>query len=137
MAGLFELFVDAESHFRFRLKGPDGTVVAVSKAFDDKPAAVAGIAAVRECAGTGLITDLGEAGQRDPASSVSASQARAMNPSASRLVISAGVPRRYAAPPRRDGPARPELRVQRIRNLRATLPQFRRFAKPKREIIAA
>ena len=74
MAGLFELFVDAESHFRFRLKGPDGTVVAVSKAFDDKPAAVAGIAAVRECAGTGLITDLGDAGRRDPASSVSASQ---------------------------------------------------------------
>jgi uncharacterized protein YegP (UPF0339 family) len=58
MAGLFELFLDAESYFRFRLKAPDGTVVAVSKAFDDKPAAVAGIAAVRECAGMGLITDL-------------------------------------------------------------------------------
>jgi uncharacterized protein YegP (UPF0339 family) len=58
MAGLFEVFVDAESHFRFRLKAPDGTVMAVSRAFDDKPAAVAGIAAVRECAGTGLITDL-------------------------------------------------------------------------------
>jgi uncharacterized protein YegP (UPF0339 family) len=55
MAGLFEVFVDAESHFRFRLKAPDGTVMAVSRAFDDKPAAVAGIAAVRECAGTGLI----------------------------------------------------------------------------------
>jgi uncharacterized protein YegP (UPF0339 family) len=58
MAGLFEVFVDAESHFRFRLKAPDGTVMAVSRAFDDKPAAVAGIGAVRECAGTGLITDL-------------------------------------------------------------------------------
>jgi uncharacterized protein YegP (UPF0339 family) len=58
MAGLFEVFVDAESHFRFRLKAPDGIVMAVSRAFDDKPAAVAGIAAVRECAGTGLITDL-------------------------------------------------------------------------------
>lgn len=58
MAGLFEMFVDAESHFRFRLKAPDGTVMAVSRAFDDKPAAVAGIVAVRECAGTGLITDL-------------------------------------------------------------------------------
>jgi uncharacterized protein YegP (UPF0339 family) len=58
MAGLFEVFIDAESHFRFRLKAPDGTVMAVSRAFDDKPAAVAGIAAVRECAGTGLITDL-------------------------------------------------------------------------------
>ena len=58
MPGLFEVFVDAESHFRFRLKAPDGTVMAVSKAFDDKPAAVAAVAAVRECAGTGLITDL-------------------------------------------------------------------------------
>ena len=58
MAGLFEVFVDAESRFRFRLKAADGTVMAVSRAFDDKPAAVAGIAAVRECAGTGLITDL-------------------------------------------------------------------------------
>ena len=58
MAGMFELFVDAESCFRFRLTAPDGTVMAVSKAFDDKSAAVAGIAAVREYAGMGLITDL-------------------------------------------------------------------------------
>ena len=58
MAGKFELFVDAESKFRFRLKAPDGTVMAVSAPFGDKSAAVAGIAAVRECAGMGLITDL-------------------------------------------------------------------------------
>ncbi|MDQ0678513.1 uncharacterized protein YegP (UPF0339 family) [Arthrobacter pascens] len=58
MAGMFELFVDAESCFRFRLTAPDGTVMAVSKAFDDKSAAVAGIAAVREYAGMGLVTDL-------------------------------------------------------------------------------
>ena len=58
MAGMFEVFVDGESNFRFRLKAPDGTVVAESTAFSDKPAAVAGIAAVRECAGTGLVTDL-------------------------------------------------------------------------------
>ena len=58
MAGKFELFLDAESKFRFRLKAPDGTVMAVSEAFRDKSAAVAGIAAVRECAGMGLISDL-------------------------------------------------------------------------------
>lgn len=58
MAGTFEVFVDREAHFRFRLKAPDGTVVAESAAFSDKPAAVAGIAAVRECAGMGLVTDL-------------------------------------------------------------------------------
>jgi uncharacterized protein YegP (UPF0339 family) len=58
MAGKFELFVDAESKFRFRVKAQDGTLMAVSAAFDDKSAAVAGIAAVRECAGMGLISDL-------------------------------------------------------------------------------
>ena len=58
MAGKFELFMDAESKFRFRLRAPDGTEMAVSTAFGDKSAAVAGIAAVRECAGMGLITDL-------------------------------------------------------------------------------
>lgn len=58
MAGMFEVFIDAESHFRFRLIAPDGTVMAVSKGFDDKPAAVAGITAVREYAGMGLIADL-------------------------------------------------------------------------------
>lgn len=57
MAGMFELFIDAESAFRFRLTAPDGTVMAVSKPFDTKTDAVAGIAAVREYAGVGLITD--------------------------------------------------------------------------------
>lgn len=58
MAGMFELFVDVDSHFRFQLKAADGTVMAVSAAYEEKSAAVAGIAAVRECAGMGLITDL-------------------------------------------------------------------------------
>ena len=58
MAGMFELYVDPESCFRFRLTAPDGTVMAVSKAFDTKTAAVAGIAEVREYAGMGHITDL-------------------------------------------------------------------------------
>jgi len=57
MAGMFELFVDAESTFRFRLTAPDGTIMAVSKPFATKTEAVAGIAAVREYAGMGLITD--------------------------------------------------------------------------------
>ena len=58
MAGTFELFVDADACFRFRLRAPDGAVLAVSKGFADKPAAVAGITAVREYAGMGLISDL-------------------------------------------------------------------------------
>ncbi|MBT2564953.1 DUF1508 domain-containing protein [Arthrobacter sp. ISL-85] len=57
MAGMFELFIDAESAFRFRLTAPDGTVMAVSRPFTTKTGAVAGIAAVREYAGMGLITD--------------------------------------------------------------------------------
>lgn len=61
MAGMFVLFVDAESNFRFRVTAPDGTVMAVSKAFEGKAAAVAGIAAVREYAGMGLIADTSNA----------------------------------------------------------------------------
>lgn len=77
MAGSFELFRDGGISFRFRLKGPDGTVVAVSGPFSDKVSAVEGIDAVRECAGTGLITDLcppmsHEAMAFDPASSTRA-----------------------------------------------------------------
>ena len=58
MAGKFEVFVDAEAQYRFRLTAPDGAELAVSGAFSDKAAAVAGIEAVRECAGMGLISDL-------------------------------------------------------------------------------
>jgi uncharacterized protein len=62
MAGKFEAFVDQDSYFRFRLLAPDGTVMAVSGPFEDKAALAAGIAAVRECAGTGLVSDLCPAG---------------------------------------------------------------------------
>lgn len=58
MTGTFELFTDDTMYFRFRLKAPDGTVVAISRPFSDKSAAVSGISAVREYAGMGLITDL-------------------------------------------------------------------------------
>lgn len=58
MAGIFELFIDAQSRYRFRLMAPDGTMMAVSRGFDNKRAAVAGIRDVREYAGMGLIADL-------------------------------------------------------------------------------
>ena len=58
MTGTFEVFADEEMYIRFRLTAPDGTVLAFSGRFPDKRAAAAGIAAVRECAGMGLITDL-------------------------------------------------------------------------------
>ncbi|BAS10548.1 hypothetical protein AHiyo4_39700 [Arthrobacter sp. Hiyo4] len=59
MAGMFELFLDVESRYRFRLSAPDGTVIAVSRGFTDRPAAVAAIRDARECAATALFTDLG------------------------------------------------------------------------------
>jgi uncharacterized protein len=49
MTGTFKLFTDENMRFRFRLKAHDGTVMALSRSFPDKPAAVAGITAVREC----------------------------------------------------------------------------------------
>lgn len=58
MAGMFELFADSDASFRFRLTAPDGTVMALSKSFPDKRAAVAGIAAVREYAGMGFVTEI-------------------------------------------------------------------------------
>ncbi|MET4097565.1 DUF1508 domain-containing protein [Arthrobacter sp. UYCu712] len=58
MAGMFELFTDEVSGFRFRITAPDGTVMAVSRRFPDKQSAVDGIRAVRDYAGMGHITDL-------------------------------------------------------------------------------
>ncbi|MGC0239613.1 YegP family protein [Arthrobacter sp. SD76] len=58
MAGMFEIFNDEDSNFRFRITAPDGTVMATSRPFPDKQSAVAGIADVREYAGMGHITDL-------------------------------------------------------------------------------
>lgn len=58
MAGMFELFNDEDSNFRFRITAPDGTVMATSRPFPDKQSAVAGIRDVREYAGMGHITDM-------------------------------------------------------------------------------
>ena len=57
MTGAFELFTTGTLSFGFRLKAPDGTIVAVSAPFPDKVSAVEGIRVVSECAGMGLITD--------------------------------------------------------------------------------
>ena len=80
MAGKFEVFVDAAAQYRFRLTGPDGTELAVSGAFSNKSAAVAGIEAVRECAGMGLISDLCPAGAPAPAAEAPAPAPAACEP---------------------------------------------------------
>lgn len=52
---LFEgVLISPRLRAQFQPKAPDGTVIATSKRFDYKAAAVAGIAAVREYAGMGL-----------------------------------------------------------------------------------
>jgi uncharacterized protein YegP (UPF0339 family) len=58
MTGMFELFTDSDATYRFQLTAPDGTVMALSRPFPDKTAAVAGIAAVREYAGLGHVTEI-------------------------------------------------------------------------------
>jgi uncharacterized protein YegP (UPF0339 family) len=94
MAGMFELFIDADASFRFQLTAPDGTVMAVSRAFPDKAAAVEGIAAVREYAGMGHVREL------------SAAPSGRQTPHRSAAVPAGG----SGAGFRRGLPARPEMR---------------------------
>ncbi|WP_395399846.1 YegP family protein [Arthrobacter sp. UC242_113] len=110
MAGVFEVFVDAESQFRFRLKAPDGSVLAVSAPFADKRSAAAGIADVRECAGTGLITDLSPAAApvRESAQATESAQVQPAVPA-----VSAPAPA-----PAKVLPARPDHRRQGFRKKR-------------------
>lgn len=91
MAGMFELFVDTDAQFRFRLTAPDGTVMAISKAFEDKSSAVAGIKAVREYAGMGLITDLCPATTRQNPAAV-APQPHSMPPTRQEQCVAAADP---------------------------------------------
>jgi uncharacterized protein YegP (UPF0339 family) len=57
VSGTFELFNNGHSSFGFRLRSPDGVVLAISDQFVDKASAVRAISAVREYAATGLIAD--------------------------------------------------------------------------------
>ncbi|MDV8147794.1 YegP family protein [Arthrobacter sp. B10-11] len=84
MAGMFELFAEADASFRFRLTAPDGTVMALSRSFPDKRAAIAGIAAVREYAGMGFITEI-PAPKQAPTQAAAQAQAPAALPNRSRL----------------------------------------------------
>jgi uncharacterized protein len=108
MTGMFELFIDEDTSFRFRLKAPDGTVVAVSRSFPDKPAAVCGISDVREYAGMGLITDLcPEVPLRGPSPTPPIPVVRQTSPS--------GMPQ-LPVPPRRNNPFPPRERTGRPRH---------------------
>lgn len=57
MSGYFELVDAPDGGYRIRMLDGAGALMAVSITFPTKKAAVAGVAMVREIAGTGLIRD--------------------------------------------------------------------------------
>jgi uncharacterized protein YegP (UPF0339 family) len=67
MAALFELFMDEDDCFRFRLVA-NGEVMLTSEAYAYEDVAIAGIWAVREAAVTGGIVDLTDTPPVSPAS---------------------------------------------------------------------
>ncbi|MEJ1112686.1 DUF1508 domain-containing protein [Paenarthrobacter sp. CCNWLY172] len=64
MAGRFEILMENDETYRFRLTAADGTVVAESPTFRHLEDVIAGINAVRENAATGLVVDRSTAGRR-------------------------------------------------------------------------
>lgn len=96
MTGMFELFTDSDASYRFRLTAPDGTVMALSRPFPDKQAAVAGIAAVREYAGMGLVTDISETQNQAIAQSAAAEVPLESGPPATRPGNSSAAGRRLS-----------------------------------------
>jgi uncharacterized protein YegP (UPF0339 family) len=96
MTGMFELFTDSDASYRFRLTAPDGTVMALSRPFPDKQAAVAGIAAVREYAGTGLVTDISATQNQATAPSAAAEVPPESGPRATRPGSSSAAGRRLS-----------------------------------------
>ena len=54
----FEITKDKDGKFRFRLRAPNGEIIAVSEAYNTKEACKDGIAAVRENASKATIEDM-------------------------------------------------------------------------------
>lgn len=65
VSGQFEIFVSPRpGGYRYRLLDSSGNLLATSATFPTKRAAAAGIAVVREIAGTGLIHDMSRGQKR-------------------------------------------------------------------------
>ena len=101
MAGMFEIFADSDSSFRFQLTAPDGTVMALSKPFPDKRAAVAGIAEVREYAGMGFVTEIPAPATESTSENTTATSESTTTPGGE------AADRRKASPAGSFNPARP------------------------------
>ena len=54
----FEIFKDIADKFRFRLRAPNGEIIASSEAYEDKAGCENGIASVKENAPKAVIQDL-------------------------------------------------------------------------------
>jgi len=54
----FEIYVDAASEYRFRLRAPNGEIIAVSESYKSKDSCKNGIESVRENAPKAIIQDL-------------------------------------------------------------------------------
>lgn len=54
----FEIYKDSSGQFRFRLKAPNGEIIAVGEAYTTKDACRNGIASVKENAARAEIVDL-------------------------------------------------------------------------------
>lgn len=58
VSGIFELFTDHDGKFRFRLRAPNGEVIASSDTYPTWASAAEGIALVRATAATAAVDDL-------------------------------------------------------------------------------
>jgi uncharacterized protein YegP (UPF0339 family) len=58
VSGIFELFTDLDGKFRFRLRAPNGEVIASSDIYPTWASAAEGIALVRATAVTAAVDDL-------------------------------------------------------------------------------
>lgn len=54
----FEIFKDTANEYRFRLRAPNGEIIAASEGYTAKSSCKNGIASVRENAPTAIIQDL-------------------------------------------------------------------------------
>jgi hypothetical protein len=60
MAGRFEWFADKNGKFRFRLKAPNGEIIAASEAYNTKDACLNGIDSVKKNAPDASVNEVKE-----------------------------------------------------------------------------
>lgn len=58
MAAKFELYKDRSGKFRFRLKAPNGQIIAASEAYNSKTSAKNGIESIKKNAATAEVVEL-------------------------------------------------------------------------------